>query len=49
MEWKIVSNSKRTIVEFDGFDFIYIPMTEEEKVEYAPTLLNACWRLTVER
>ena len=45
----ICSNSEREIIQLQKHEeYVYIPMSENERMRYAPLLLNACWRFSVE-
>ena len=44
---EIVSSSNRQILELEGFDYVYIPLTGMERYKYAPNTINPCWRISI--
>ena len=44
----IVSSNNRQILDLKDFIYIYIPMSDEEKRQFAPDNIDACWRIKVE-
>ena len=49
-EVEIASNSKRKVLEdYNGVDFVYIPMTWEEDRLYGMNVCNAAWKISITR
>jgi len=45
---EIVGSSKREIVDIGCWQYIYIPMTDDEKKKFAPDNVDACWRIRID-
>jgi hypothetical protein len=46
---QIVSSPDRQILNLKSWDYVYIPMTENERGRYAASITNACWRIKVDK
>jgi len=47
---EIVSNSKRQIIPISlDWDYVYIPLTVEEKKRYSSATINPCWRIGIKQ